>query len=403
MRNKIYSKIEEINIDLDEYIASDPAEGISLLSGISGAILFKYNYYKFFKGYSGDELLEKIEPYIVLLFDQLNTSEYSFTYCDGLAGVAYLLNHLKNDGVFPDEIEDALLEFDAILISKLGKIKSTDDTDLLHGQLGIIYYLTQRPDYTRTRTDFIENTTLFFNDITTEVNSALNGQFEFINCGFAHGYLGYIKILIGLLEIPDFKQPKFTTLLKSLVTIILKYKNLSPDSFALFPSIIRPGQIPENYTINLGWCYGDQPTSLILFEAAFVLNDEDLKKEALSIAATWKERNTIESGFYNGIIDACLCHGTTSAAHFNMKMYRITEDIKFSNNCDYFIEKTIDLGRNQDGASGYLKIEEDGLKKEFSILGGTAGIGLVLIDYATKINTEWDKFLLLAPNSNMNH
>ncbi len=391
----VRSKIEEINNDLDEVIGHDNHE-VSLFSGLTGVLLFKYIYHKFYLNEEGEILMSNLEPILQKVFENLNTTEYPLSYCDGLAGVAYCLNHLKENKIFEEDIEDALREFDNILIEKIGTVKDSDDSDFLHGQLGIIYYLIDRGSkLVLDNPIFIKNVDAFYSYVIDEVVLIENGENVRINFGLAHGNLAHMKILVKMLKTGRFNQKKYKRLLQNLVDIYCSFKSDNKESCSLFPSIADSNEKPSVNTINLGWCYGDQPASLILYEVAKALNDKELEKNAIDIAYAWAGRNEIKTAFNGRVYDACFCHGTTSAGYFNKKWFEITQDELFKNNYNFFIEETLKLDTHKNGISGYVKLEEYGSVADFTLLGGTSGIGIVLIDSLYNVSDEWDKFFLM--------
>lgn len=65
---------------------------------------------------------------------------------------------------------------------------------------------------------------------------------------------------------------------------------------------------------------------------------------------------------------------------------------------EYWIEKTLEMARFEDGAAGYKTWHgnDNGFEKEYGLLEGISGIGLVLLSYISDTEPVWDECLLLS-------
>jgi lantibiotic modifying enzyme len=396
IKEKIFLIEEELsNISL-------PLNNVSLFSGLSGLPIFYYMLYE----YTNDKkYLKKINDILQRLFDLLNTSDYPISYCNGLTGVAYMLNYLNSKIILEDSIEENLIVIDDIIVDFFSKnTNSFDDLDFLHGSLGAAFYLNSRLKYNQKN----EKETLFlFKKLAKIINDYLKesdkvkdvkyftNDIHRTNLGLAHGIISFIIVFSKFFN--NFpKEIWVKDLILACVNCIKRFESKNINDFSKYPSIAVNNN-SATYNIPLGWCYGDQAISIGLYKASHVLQDKELEKKAFELAHRNLNRDSIERIFPLPMYDAGFCHGLVSIGYFHKKWYSYSKDKDFYNQYEKFIFQTIEFANKDIGIAGYQKYMGDNKYEDaIGFLDGVIGIGIVLIDYLLiKNDSDWDQFFLL--------
>lgn len=400
---KIEEAISNIEKEIDQGLTENSS--ISLFTGTGGFSLFYHLLYE----QTGDEKYKaKFDNAIDNLYDRLNDENYSYTYCDGLIGVAYLLNfYQKNDLLESEEVEDALLFFDDLILTRALRslearkqgVTELDDgnyyLDFLHGTLGAMYYLNSRSE--------------FNHELRLSLNELFEGIGHFIledmekkatmetpfNCGLAHGVVSYMMVYSKFLELNP-KHELATKLLRKCSGRLLAYRTKDSNSIAQFPSIVH-NESKINYKVPLGWCYGDQTATLVLHKVGKLLNDETVMSEALEIAIKTTARNTVVKASRSEMTDAGFCHGMSSIAYLHKRWFQISGDERFLEQYQYFLNEVLKRGTHENCLSGFKKYmgREDGFKNAEGLLDGSSGIGVFLIDSLYESTLNWDELFLI--------
>ena len=390
----ILKKIDDIEKDL--FTRYDDIKSIATFTGASGALIFYYMLDKLIpdKGYKG-----KFYTILDDIYERLNSEEYPKTYCDGLAGVAFNLEFLRQKKMIDDEdICEALELFDEIIL-EIVKDSNTDleEYDLLHGVIGGLYYLNERiPNHPNLQFDIIKQFETVANTLLEDINAPLKESDEIpqLNCGLAHGNMSYIIVFSKFLQ----NFPENKTVKKALLAIVnhqLHFKSSAPGNLSLFPTIAIKSEF-NLYQNVLGWCYGDQVIAIGLKMAGTVLESKDILKEAKDIAYHTAKRNTVVLSSLTEVTDAGLCHGVGAVAMNNKILYDWTKDDSFLDNYNYFIDKVLERGDHPATPSGFRRyFGDDKYEDVVSFLDGTIGIGVLLISELLEEDVEWEKFFLL--------
>jgi hypothetical protein len=102
-----------------------------------------------------------------------------------------------------------------------------------------------------------------------------------------------------------------------------------------------------------------------------------------------------------GVRDAGFCHGTAGLAHIYNRMYQATGNPALRRAAVYWLERTLDFYRRAraSGASwvqGSRDGAEEGSWTGTGLLGGAAGVALVLLAATTPIEPTWDRMFLVS-------
>ena len=128
-----------------------------------------------------------------------------------------------------------------------------------------------------------------------------------------------------------------------------------------------------------------------------VLCHRDSEAKALEVLRGTSRRRELAP---NGIFDAGLCHGAASVALMYHYMYGQTGETLFAETRDYWIGETLRMGRLEEGLAGYGAwhgVEYGGWKREYGLLEGIAGIGLMLLAALANDpkSDQWMRFFML--------
>ncbi|SHL16976.1 Lanthionine synthetase C-like protein [Chitinophaga jiangningensis] len=389
----INNKLEQLDRDLTA--SANEQSRLALLTGNSGLALFYYHMYHHF----GDEQYRNRAAAILEeAMEEINKGIRSYTYCDGLAGYAYLLNYLQQKDFIDNSITDFLIQCDEILYSVFGRMQLKSNTDLLHGSLGLAAYFLDRYQSGAVALSSIREIGEAIRlSLDKVVHDRQAPQEEvYVNCGMAHGIVSMILFLVKYHPLAD-NQDAVSASLKAGVDCLLQFKSTDPASISLYPSIVKVNAvgIDTTYNIPLGWCYGDIIVSIGLYRAGSLLQDNDLLREAECLALAAAKRNTPRTALVH---DACLCHGGAGLAHMYKKWYRFTGNEIFNASYHLWMDKTLELSNHPDGIGGFKKYNGGPFVQMAGILDGAAGMGLVLMDYlqGDQEDNDWDRVLFLA-------
>lgn len=353
-------------------------------------------YYKLYDIYNEDIYLEKADIILDSLINEINNGLTSTTYCDGLAGLASMLNYLAEYDIIDEGIEDLLQQCDIILYQAFIENVKQKNLDYLHGALGIAFYFLHRQlTNPEVITTLIQVGEKIFQYCVWNLNSADN---QYINLGMAHGQMSMLMFLIKYIHVAP-EPKKIANVIRAIIKQVLLYRTTNPNSLAQFPAIVplQAENFEKLYNTPNGWCYGDAMISLCILAASKVLQDVQLRRKAMYIALLSAKRDTPARAF---IIDAAMCHGSAGLAHIYRKWYQITGRLEFKASYEYWVRQTLLMGDRPDGIGGFQKYAgPDNYSNALGLLDGVCGIGLVLADFVENSlnnDSDWDRFFALS-------
>ncbi|MGK9121112.1 lanthionine synthetase LanC family protein [Olivibacter jilunii] len=403
MQNLIPEKVIKIEEDVFDMVRSQRIPA-SLYTGFSGLALLQY---KLFLYTGSDIYLERMSDILDKVLSILKLGGSSYSYCDGVTGIAFLFNYLLEQGVLDDSVEPLLRNIDSLLISIVRRGKNVNTLDFLHGNLGVYNYLIDRYKQDKLRhKDILELLSIYHKDLSKYLKPALNvnnlvfrpdnDQNYSLNCGFAHGVLAHIVLCCKIEKLLPL-QTTSNHKLGELVSVLQLFKRKANQVTApLFPSIVKynSSTFDTTYDVPLGWCYGDLITAFSLIYLGSESNNIDLLEEGIEIADRTIYRKTSDTTQHN---DASFCHGAAGVAFLYKRLYELTHIDRYVKAYDYWLSITMNEGRFSDGVGGYKKSVGRGFSNEVGLLDGAAGIGIVLLDALSGIDGKSDigRFFLL--------
>jgi lantibiotic modifying enzyme len=209
----------------------------------------------------------------------------------------------------------------------------------------------------------------------------------------AHG-IPAIVVFLGKMAQQGTAGEKSLQLLNGAVEYILR-QSLDREKYGCyFPARVVEGEHPIHS--RLAWCYGDLGVSMALWQVSQVTGNKEWGKKAVDVLLYAAKRKN--PGMEN-VADAGLCHGTAGIAHIYNRMFHSTGIEAFKETVEYWMRQTLRMATFDDGLAGYKKSvspEKSEWENSASVLGGIAGIGLVLISAISDIEPKWDECLLLS-------
>jgi lantibiotic modifying enzyme len=381
-------------------------EDTSMAGGQAGVALF-YTYKALCD--DSDEDAETALAYIEQALATATEDPRDPSLYGGLTGVAWVVQHLQDRLLDPEDVEEVCQLVDRMVLSLLETSPWQGEYDLISGLVGFGVYLLERlPDETAKSglvriVDHLE-AMKETNDsgITwhTPPERLPTWQREiapkgYYNLGLAHGIPGIIGLL-GELQARGITVERARPLLEGAVSWLLDRK-LPSDERSTFPGWAGPGL--DRGSSRVAWCYGDLGLSAALLLAARRANNKEWEREAIDIARRSARRREDA-----GAVDAGLCHGAAGNAHIHNRLFQATGDDEFREAARYWFAQTLEMQKadRSEGINGYLTLGGSGRGDEPSwhpdagFLTGVAGVALALLAAAQPVAPCWDSVLLVS-------
>lgn len=404
MSFKIDFILNQINDIIDNSFATEKEIGVH--SGLSGLLLFKYYYSDYFKL---DFLNDKTNLILNEVVNRINRGEVSLTFCSGLAGFGWVLNHLSSI-IKNFDADNYLKDIEEILVSQMRNDMAKLKYDFLHGAMGYGYYFLQRYNTTldsnlKTKyKSYIVETIEFIKNIGENDKDGIKWPMEnnqklspkIFNFGLAHGIPSIIFYLTEAYQ-AGINKANCKKLIYGGVKYLLNNEIHSTNSISMFPTGIR---LESDYNLEkdisrLAWCYGDLGIASVLLNASIVFNDAKLRNKALVIAEhSTKRLDPIE----NEILDVPFCHGAFGVSHIFKSIYNKTNINNYKKSSEYWLNYGISFYEKNNDLEGFKSLDAYNYVyfSSLGVLEGLSGIGLVLISSIHKEqNAQWEKCLML--------
>lgn len=378
-----------------------------LLGGKAGVVLLFAYLAKLFpvhiNSIGENGYLNNTLQYLDELIDTLANEPLDYNMSSGVAGIAYVFQHLRNIGLLNKSDELNLSELDEFIDRGIDHDFTNRNWDPLHGMTGLGVYFLERNKETG-EIKYLEKIVDHLAAMRTPVGSYrlwITPGYEKIsndnyNFGMAHGMPGVLSFLAQVYA-RGIKQQKIEELISSCLPYLLGQE--LDDPVYCFPTAIDvvPKENRETPYSRHAWCYGDLCMANALIHCGKALSRADWKDKGIEIALKTTQR-TLEN---SGCSDAPFCHGTTGLVHQYNRYFRLTGNEVFKYTSEYWLritqEQFYDPGK---GAGGYYFRtfnQEKGLFEftaQYGLLEGCAGIGLVYLSCLYDIEPEWDIIFL---------
>jgi lantibiotic modifying enzyme len=361
-----------------------------LLGGKAGEIYFKLCY----SSLTGKKF--DLEKDLEILSGRLMDFHYISGGLSGIAGVCFLLHRARP--YLPDtrNVDEFALQLKQICMKSLKECMRKGNYDLLHGATGIVHVLNCcMEDNGVFAGDYIQRLyAIYGNRENLFCMSRFNdqtGSYDFIrgysNSSFAHGISGLIVLLSKLYK-KGVEKEKTERICKNLVSLYPSFGIRKGDSLYtnVYPNTGK--------STRLAWCVGDLGIANALWQAGCNLEVNDWKEQAIRIMVSCSRRCSRKE---NLVYDAGICHGSAGIAQLFHRFHQQTGEAVFRKAADFWVEQTLNMQKSKDGFAGFKAWQgEAGWRKEYALLEGIAGIGLMLIGISDRKLMDWDECLLMS-------
>lgn len=386
--NIIENKLNQIERILEnDFILKE----CDLFTGKTGIALFLFYYWKFTKK---DEAYNRGSE---LLINSINSiyKYRSFSFCNGLCGIAWSINHLIKHEFIEGNSNDIMKNTDNILYLYMKKCILEKNFDLLHGSLGVALYFLERDNKQSKKYTFEFIDSLHKSSIRMKKGIAWKDINNTINFGLSHGLS---SILVYLLKVyMKYGSQGYT---KEIILDLLSYmvsntQNINKYSSYLPLAIATSVNETSHKNAQLGWCYGDLGVASAFWKAYQTLGNTYFKDLSLELLDNCIRRT--DNRLYN-VIDAGFCHGSAGIAYIFFKMYTETNNLSYKLASDFWYNDVIKKSSFENGLAGFKAWrpkEHGGSINQYGLLEGISGIGLSLLSYINKRELPWDECFML--------
>ncbi|MDD3043964.1 MAG: lanthionine synthetase C family protein [Candidatus Delongbacteria bacterium] len=401
--------IEKILHEIAEDIISRFNKGelknkIGLFSGKAGISLFMFYNGRYFENERYKEYAKHI---LEDVFNDINNDSLLPTYCNGLAGVGWAVNHLAENGFIEKESLEVLKDFDIYLYDSMIAYSRSGNFDFLHGATGIAFYFTQRfreneniAGYLNEYIEELKKHTIFDDENNSaKIESTVLDENEkskkVYNLSLSHGMSSIIIILCRIAGISQDYKINCLSLIEKFTNYIIENKNTTRDNkLSFFPSYIEIDGSVKKERSRLAWCYGDIGNGFAFLNACKLIKDKAVYKDnyieifdSLSVRTDAKDQLINDSG---------ICHGSSGINVISNVLSNIFQIEKYESLVDHWQDVTLSYYSNKgNDLEGFSMRTKDGYEYELGILNGTAGVGLSFLSNLDKINLNWTDMLLI--------
>jgi len=352
-----------------------------------------------------DENEWEASDYLEKLYENLDTSSHNYTYCNGLSGPYWLLNHLNKNNFI--ETDDIFTDFIGSAITVNNHLIASHNFDFLHGSAGTCNFLLEFSENNLVKehlSGFVN--ALFSFSILTEKGRSIP-MFLDINdpattqktdaFSLAHGTCALQIILMKIHE-RGIEKELCKQLIYETIAFMLDHElvSLQGTLHGLFPSHVKPNNLLK-YSSRVSWCYGDMNIATMLWQCGNYFNEQQWISKSLEILHHNAKRDSFEA---SGVVDACLCHGAAGNAAMFRRFWFDTNEKSFLTCSDSWYKlslNTIKFSENpfEKGIKTY-RGDNEGWQYSSDILNGSSGIGLSLLSSLSTSPLAWDQSLLLS-------
>jgi hypothetical protein len=325
---------------------------------------------------------------------------------DGLAGIAWALEHL-NGQVFDSDEDDLGHEIDCAFLKRLAAPSWDAPYDLLSGLTGIGVYALERLPRPSAR-EVLQAVVRHLDEMAVvddhgvalltrphllshdHVKAYPNGYYNF---GVAHGMSGVASLLASV-SAAGIDDDRASTLLEGVITWIWRHAQPAEVGSA-FPDIHVPGDSPSRS--RCGWCHGDPGMAGALLACAQANGRSDWAERATILA----RGAAVRPFALTGVVDPGLCHGAAGLALIYARFFFATGDPLFSDATRFWVERMLEMRQPGRGLAGFLAYvgptdESAGWSADRGLLSGAAGIALTLLAVASDHEPSWDRLFSLS-------
>ena len=340
------------------------------------------------------EMQSKINSLVENSFKLLNDgSNLSFSYLEGIGGISWAFNQLKQNGFLDETIEESLAQLDQFVLTQAEKNILNDNNDLFYGSFGDLNYLVNRYNNKKIEESVLLN---LINQLTNRLfkgpnNLVDNYEQKEINLGFAHGLAPFFVLLTRLANIAPHLKDECFMYFNKMRAFIAQFKQ-NESCYFTYPNVIENGKIIKLSPIR--WCHGELSIAISFAMGSITFNDVSLREEAISIGLkTTSRRDLIETE----ISEFGICHGAAGNAHIYARLFNYTKIEAFQNTASYWIHQSLDMANYPDGLANYKVVASNNKAvNSINFLNGISGLGLAYFAAISELTPDWDNAIMLS-------
>lgn len=402
--NMIATQLRNIYNDLIPLLDQqkyDPDISSSLFKGPWGALLFMF-YYEQYADQEADNAVALLQK-IYAGYTPHEGLNYSF--CSGHTGPFWLLEHLSRHEFLEMDLDGLTAEFISTTIEQSRFHLQWKNFDFLHGSIGMCNFLLpfSAREEVHTHLVFFADQLMAASRLTPFGRSLPIFYTHEQPAGtyvdafsLAHGSCAAL-ILLAKIYKAGIAEKICRQLITECIPFILQHKiPVSGNGLhAMYPAILD-GK-PSNTNSRLAWCYGDLNVAWTLWYCGKTLDEKSWMSEALEIMRYNTRRLTNETA---GVIDNCICHGSSGIAAFYRKFWFETGEQSFYDCAAHWQQKAVELivFSEEEGKHGIRVWQGKDKLWDYSwdLLDGGSGVGLSLLSHLQDHPLPWDECFLLS-------
>lgn len=394
---------DQLHLIAEQVFLHKNKKDLSLLGGKAGITLL---YAYLLKAFPDETINQHVSQLLDELSEALAQEELNHSMSSGFAGIAFVFQHLRNMGVISKDEDVNLSEFDEYIAKGADIDFSFGNWDPLHGLISLGIYFLERNKETgdiHYLEKIIEQLSMLIKPFESNKVWVTQGVAPYsddnYNFGLAHGMPGVLAFLSRVYAL-GIKQEEIKEMIKSCIPFLLNHE-CDVDSVSSFPSSIdvvkKEKKEDERPYSRLAWCYGDLCVANALIHSGKALQNDMWLKKGIEVALCTTHRTFEESG----CVDAGFCHGAVGIVHQYNRLYQITGNELFKNACFTWLAiMQQHYYKKGEGAAGYLfkkykeESDKDNFERDYGLLSGLTGIGLVYLSLLSDLKPDWDIIFL---------
>lgn len=331
---------------------------------------------------------------------QLETQDILPTYCDGFAGIGWLLLYLKEHKHIEFSDDEFLEDLDDVLAKAMIMFLDTNHIDTLHGAIGIGIYFVKRKK--------VQEVSLLIDNLMKKAVVEkdricwrflnLVDKTPYFDLGMAHGNASTLYFFVKCYQY-GIEPARSLAAINGLQQFFMDNLQNPSEAGSYFAFKLTSNCPPSNQWVHsrLAWCYGDLPALFSLFTSSRIIGNTELENSTISMLKVVSLRKDFKK---EGILDAGFCHGTSGVCYFFHKLYQATSLDEFKHAADVWFEKTVSCGMipETESASGYkFALDGKGVVVDSSLLNGFAGVSALALSYLfPEFKNDWDECFFLS-------
>lgn len=380
---------------LNQALATADAGDETLLNGRLGGAL--YHCYAYQAG-GAPAHLAAAEAILAQALHDFNAGKHyqDMSYGAGAAGLFWLVAHMQQQQLSPGMTPEDWQFLNQRFFEQASRWIQSGRVDNLYGAIGLLHYLEQTTAVCDNRQHIDELVALLAGQAHWDEhgasfpNALLHRNPATIDLGVAHGLSGMALVLLNI-QAKGFVSPHLQPLIEGLLTFVAgTYRPLDATNAASqqsgFPvSVVGAGRA-GSFSNRLAWCYGDITQAIVFQKAGQLLDNPAWLALAAQVGASCAPRRTPEATLVH---DAAFCHGAAGLAHLYQQLYQLTGTAAYQVLHQQWLAETVTRLEQELAAQQYRG-------KEWSLLEGLPGIGLVLLSATAPTVSMWSNLLFLS-------